>query len=227
MLCTTKCFQHQCLTFLVSNIAFLFCLISLSSCLHYTRHDQSFLSRFCLYGTVWCGVFFVCLFGFFFWDRILPEEMVSTVVSSVLRFQECSALPGHFLHFSPMYFQLPFSSLSFSFSNFHNLYKYYSMFMFFIDFTSIISSSSPLTFFVACVCLLVYVVVLCACACGRQRTVFIVGFQLLSFSLRQDLIDLELWQVDSVSTALRLQVCTGFCMGSGELAKYFTNWGIN
>lgn len=87
-----------------------------------------------------------------------------------------------------------------------------------MDFTSIISSSSPLTFFVACVRLLVYVVVLCACACGSQRTVFIVGFQLLPFSLRQDLIDL-----DSVSTALRLQVCAGFCMGSGELAKDFTN----
>lgn len=93
----------------------------------------------------------------------MPEEMVPTVVllpqvSSVLRFQECSALPGHFLHFSPMYFKLPFPSLSFSFSNLHNLYKYYSMFMFFMDFTGIISSSSPLTFFVACVRLLVYVV---------------------------------------------------------------------
>lgn len=207
------------MTFLVSNIAFSFRLISLSSCLHYTWHDQSFLSRFCLYGTVvWFGFFFdtgSCL------KRWCPQW------SSYLRspvcwdFRNVPLYLAIFCIFHQCIFSFLFLLFHFS-SNLHSLYKYYSMFMFFMDFTSKISSLSPLTFFVACVCLLVYVVVLCACACGSQRTVFIVGFQLLPFSMRQDLIDL-----DSVSTALRLQVCTGFCMGSGELAKDFTNWGIN
>lgn len=142
------------MTFLVLNIAFSFCLISLSSCLHYPGMTRAFYLGF-VFMELWCGLVFL--------RQILPEEMVPTVVllphgSSVLRFQECLALPGHFLHFSPMYFQLPFSSLSFSFSYLHNLYKYYIMLRFFMDFTSIISSSSPLTF--CCMCMPT-----CVCDC--------------------------------------------------------------
>lgn len=147
-------------------------------------------------------------------------------------FRSVPLYPATFRSFHLCIFSFLFSSFIYLFSSLHNLYTYCNLLMFFLDFTSITCSLSPLSYF-WWECMPVYVFV-CSCVhvlwrsegslhCQSSAAFLFETVSLMTWSFGSKHLCPQHW--DHTCAQLFAWVLSRWTWVH-VLAKYFTNWGI-